>query len=325
MDNADSKLEEKFYEMNKNLGIELHEKTDAFYVKKKYGAAVSSLNLCMAPGGYTWYFLEKNPNADACGLTLPPSEGGHPMYLPHGEKDPRVDVKFMDVTMLPCEFGTPLDQVPAQHPEAAKFSADRPFQDKEFNIVICDGQVLRVHDHQRSRTREVPRLLVSQLILGLQRIKNGGTFIILLHKFDTWDSLILLKTFESFSEIKLFKPARIHSVRSSYYLVAKKVRPDNDEAKEAIKNWKAQWWRTTFAGEAGTGLDLEEPREEEVHHVLESYGSRLRVLGNPLWEIQLGAMKKSRYLGGTLDQSSRSGKSGQTAGRGRGDRKGLLA
>ena len=298
MDNPEQALEEKFYAMYISLGAELHKTTDAFYIRKKWGSAVSALNLCMAPGGYTWYFLQRNPKAEACGITLPPDEGGHPMYLPYGKQDERVDVKFMDITMLASEFGISITQVPPQHPEAAKFSADRPFLGKEFDILICDGQVLRVHQHLRSRTREVTRLLVAQLILGLQRIKTGGTFIILLHKVDTWDSLSLLKTFDTFSTVELFKPRKIHSARSSFYLVAKKVQPNSDEAKKAVDNWKAQWLRTTFAGDDCTGLDLEEPTAEEVQRTLETYGQRLRELGKPLWSIQLEAMKKSPFMAG---------------------------
>lgn len=296
VDSPDQVLENKFYDMNKKLGDMLDKETDAFYIRKKWGSSVSALHLCMAPGGYTWHFLQRNPNAEVCGITLSPDDGGHPMYLPYGEQDQRVEVRFLDITMLASEFGTPISQVPVQHPEAAKFSADRPFLGKEFDNLICDGQVLRVHQHLRSRSREATRLLVAQLILGLQRIKPGGTFIILLHKVDAWDTLSLLQTFETFSTVVLFKPEKIHAARSSFYLVAKKVRPNSDEAKEALDNWKAQWLRTTFAGDDCTGLDPEEPTEEEVRSVLDAYGKRLRDFGKPLWSIQLAAMKKTPFV-----------------------------
>lgn len=282
--------------MNQELGKELDDKTQAFYVRKKLGAAVTSLNLCMAPGGYTWYFLERNPTARAFGITLATEDGGHPMYLPHGKDDERVKVEFMDITMLTSEFGTPLKDVSPQHPEANKFNAVRPFQGEVFDVVICDGQVLRVHQHERSPAREIVRLLVSQLILGLQRIKTGGKFIILLHKVDVWDNMILLKTFETFSNIHLYKSEKVHSVRSSFYLVAKNVDPECAAATEAVKNWKMVWWRATFGGESGTGLDPEEPSDEEVQNVLDEYGPRLSQLGGPIWSIQFEAMKKAQFM-----------------------------
>lgn len=287
-DHPDDNTKAKFYLMNQKLGKELDDKTDAFYVKKQWGAAVASLNLCMAPGGYTWYFLERNPQARSVGITLATEKGGHPMFLPHGEDDERVEVKFMDITMLTSEFGTPKENVPSQHPEAGNFSDDTPFLGEYFDVVICDGQVLRVHQHQRSPGREIIRLLVSQLILGLQRIKTGGTFIILLHKIDVWDNMILLKTFESFSKIQVYKSENIHAGRSSFYLVAKNVEPS--KAAEAVANWKRVWWRSTFEGESGTGLDPDEPSKEEVESVLTDYGERLRQLGGPIWLIQLKAM-----------------------------------
>lgn len=294
-DNADDKMKEKFYQMNQQLGEELDDKTQAFYVRKKLGAAVKSLNLCMAPGGYTWYFLERNPTARSVGITLPTEDGGHPMYLPYGKDDERVEVEFMDITMLTAEFGTPIEDVPSQHPEAGKFSAHRPFLGEVFDVVICDGQVLRVHQHQRSPSREIVRLLVSQLILGLQRIKPGGTFIILLHKVDVWDNMILLKTFETFSKVHVYKSEKTHAGRSSFYLVAKNVQPDHPLATEAVKDWKMVWWRATFAGESGTGLDVDEPGDEEIKNALEEYGPRLSQLGQPIWSIQFEAMNKAQF------------------------------
>lgn len=282
--------------MNQYLGEELHDKADAFYVKKKFGAEVTSLNLCMAPGGYTWSFLKRNRNARAYGITLPVEDGGHSMYLDHGEKDKRVVVEWLDLTLLTAEFGTPVEKVPAKHPEAAKFTAYSPFPGKSFDIVICDGNVLHVHRHQRNMNREAYRLLFSQLIFGLERTKPGGNFIILLHRVDSWSNLTLLKTFESFSKVQLFKPHKTHATRSSFYLVAKNVQAESAEAKEAVMRWKENWWTATFAGEHGTGLSLEPPTAEEVHESLETYGQRWRVLGRPIWQLQLVAMKESPFL-----------------------------
>lgn len=282
--------------MNQYLGEELHDKADAFYVKKKFGAEVTSLNLCMAPGGYTWSFLKRNRNARAYGITLPVEDGGHSMYLDHGEKDKRVEVEWLDLTLLTAELGTPVEKVPAKHPEAAKFTAYSPFPGKSFDIVICDGNVLHVHRHQRNVNREAYRLLFSQLIFGLERTKPGGNFIILLHRVDSWSNLTLLKTFESFSKVQLFKPHKTHATRSSFYLVAKNVQAESAEAKEAVMRWKENWWTATFAGEHGTGLSLEPPTAEEVHESLETYGQRWRVLGRPIWQLQLVAMKESPFL-----------------------------
>lgn len=284
-------MELRFYTMNQYLGEQLHHEADAYYVKKKFGAEVTSLNLCMAPGGYTWSFLKRNRNSRAYGITLPVEDGGHSMYLDHGEKDKRVEVDWLDLTMLTAELGTPVEKVPAKHPEAAKFTAYSPFPGKSFDVVICDGNPLEFHRHQRNKNLEKYRLLFSQLIFGLERTKPGGNFIILLHMVDSWSSLTLLKTFDSFSKVQLFKATKIHGTRSSFYLVAKNVQAESTEAKEAVMRWKENWWTTTFAGEDGTGLSLEPPTAKEVDESLETYGQRWRVLGRPIWQIQLVAMK----------------------------------
>lgn len=289
-------MQRRFYTMNQYLGEQLHDKADAFYVKKKFGTEVISLNLCMAPGGYTWSFLRRNRNSRAYGISLPVKDGGHPMYLDHGEKDRRVEVEWLDLTLLTAELGTPLDKVPAKHPEAAKFTAYSPFPGKVFDIVICDGNVLPIHRHQRSVNRESYRLLLSQLIFGLQRTKPGGNFIVLLHRVDSWSNLTLLMAFESFSKVQLWKAPKIHGTRSSFYLVAKNVHAESAEAKKAVMRWKEKWWTMTFAGENGTGLSLEPPTAEEVQKVLDTYGERWRVLGRPIWKTQLVAMKGSPFL-----------------------------
>lgn len=295
-DNPDHKLQSKFYAMNKKLAVELHEYTNAFSVRSPGGAGTKALNLCMAPGGYTWYFLEKSPKATVKGITLAPEEGGHPMSLPHGDVNPRVQVLYMDITMLAVEFGTSIEDVPARHPEATKFIADRPFLGETFELVVCDGQALRTHQHNRNREREVLRLLTSQLIFGLNRIKPGGTLIILLHKVDAWDNILLLQTFETFSKIRLYKPKCSHKERSSFYLIAKAVRPDSAEAIQAVKGWKDDWWRATFEGEEGTGLDKEEASRDQVQEVLDNYGSKLMEHGMPIWTLQLQSMKSAPYF-----------------------------
>ncbi|KAF2135091.1 uncharacterized protein K452DRAFT_239995, partial [Aplosporella prunicola CBS 121167] len=70
------------------------------------------------------------------------------------------------------------------------------------DLAICDGQVLRNHPRQSYREQvEASRLILSQLVFSLQRIKPRGTIVILLHKLDSWDNLELLYTFSKFAQI----------------------------------------------------------------------------------------------------------------------------
>jgi hypothetical protein len=280
--------------MNKKIGCQLA-KTGAFSTSTSGTTAIQALNLCMAPGGYTWSLLQVIPQACIYGITLPSEIGGHPMLLPFGNDNPSVEVKLMDITMLAVEFGTALAKIPAKHPEATEFSAETPYQGLVFDIVLCDGQVLRTHRRAEYRQdRESFRLTISQLIFGMKRIKVGGTLIILLHKVDAWNTIKLLKAFDTFSKIELFKPEKIHGKRSSFYLIAKDVQPDHAEAIKALENWKIDWWMATFAGEECTG-ELQEDSEETVYSLLNAFGPKLVGLGTGIWSIQLKALREASF------------------------------
>lgn len=96
--------------------------------------------------------------------------------------------------MFAKEFG--VDEVPCTHPGHDSFSLERPFINQRFDFVICDGQVLRTHKRPEYRERtEANRLTSSQLILALQRIRHGGTLVILLHKIEALDTMELLYLF----------------------------------------------------------------------------------------------------------------------------------
>jgi hypothetical protein len=286
-DHPNKKKRNDFYEQNKKVGKQLV-KIGAFSVLRNGEAQCQALNLCMAPGGYTWSILRDNPSVQIRGITLPPEIGGHPMLLP---EDPRVNVKFMDITMMASELansGAPIDQ---RHPECEKFNVQVPYEDLKFQIVLCDGQTLRTHERGACRQELEPlRLTVSQLIFGMRRIHAGGTFIILLHRVDSWNSIEMLQTFERFSSIQLFKPKWIWEQRSSFYLIARDVQPSHPAAIDAVKKWRDDWWQATFGGESGTGEDLKVD-ESDISSVITTMSTSLRDMIRPIWEIQLIAMK----------------------------------
>ncbi|KAL8845661.1 MAG: hypothetical protein Q9198_011379, partial [Flavoplaca austrocitrina] len=237
----------------------------AFDVEGLEHANINALNLCMAPGAYTSAMLKQYPGASVCGITLPVRAGGHKMIIPYGPKDPRVDVKFLDLTMLLHEFSTRASSIPNDHPDAANFIKSSPFNGQKFELVLCDGQALRTHERAKYRetVREARRLLAAQLIFGMARIKQGGTFVILLHKAEAWDTMCLLKSFCSFAKVTLFKPESAHRQRSTFYLVAKDVQPTSTEARIFIDGWKKAWTAATFGGEEGIGLDPAMPGDAE--------------------------------------------------------------
>src|SRR6266536_3846312 len=106
-----------------------------------------------------------------------------------------------------------------------------------------------------------------------------------------------LYKFSKFSEVQLFKLAKKHATRSSFYMIAKQVDPDHRDATAAIAEWKAAWWRAIFGGIEGRGAPSPEVDESVVEKLIAEFGSKLAEMGRPIWEIQTNALKKTEYAG----------------------------
>ena len=277
--------------MMRGIGDEMQQRTAALTPQIGQFERLQVLDLCMAPGGYSASALKYNPDAVLHGISLPLSQGGHGLLLKH----PGLNVVYTDITMLAAEFCT--TSIPSTHPDARVFCANRPFLGQSFHLVFCDGQVLRTHPRGAHREPlEAQRLTVSQLILALQRIKAGGTLIMLLHKADTWRNFLLLHMFSLFSAVELFKPVRKHAARSSFYLVAKNVQSASSAAREAVEEWKAAWWRATFGGEDGTGQHEVPEDDDNVRRLLEKFGPQYLDIVKPVFEIQRTALAQKDYV-----------------------------
>lgn len=113
------------------------------------------LDICMAPGGYTASALKYNPSATACGISLPPDQGGHKVLLQSSSST----ILFFDVTMLAKEYG--VEEIPLSYPDHGSFRNERPFLGQTFQLIFCDGQVLRTHTRPDYRERHEARRLTS--------------------------------------------------------------------------------------------------------------------------------------------------------------------
>lgn len=100
-------------------------------------------------------------------------------------------IKYGDVTMLVAEMLRDTDMViPKNYPEVKKLHGLRPFVSHKMDLVFLDGIVLRTHDRASYRQQTEPlRLSTAQLVLGMQRINQGGTLVMLMHKVDSWPSV----------------------------------------------------------------------------------------------------------------------------------------
>ncbi|GBF62891.1 hypothetical protein TMEN_5482 [Trichophyton mentagrophytes] len=274
-DSATPALKRRFFGMMRRIGDQL-QATKHIIPRPGEASKLNVLDICMAPGGYSATVLKHNGFARIYGLSLPEEEGGYQILLQNWRKDPRVQILQTDITMLSTELGCP-DLLPPDNPAASQFSDCKPFDGLEADLVFCDGQ----------------------LILALQRIKKGGTMVMLLHRVNSPRNVVLLHNFSQFAEIDLFKPTPSHAARSSFYLVVKNVDPTSSGACQMLEKLKSAWKRKTLQAFNDEPHGVERNVSEEMRDILQSsFGERLINLGEPIWEIQREALEK-KFLRGS--------------------------
>lgn len=277
--------------MMKNIARDMNQLTGVFRIKSQDLRTHSILDMCMAPGGFLATALRINPGAQALGFSLPTCHGGHEVLLPD-----RLNVtpKLLDITMLAADMG--VADIPSDHPDARNFLPSQFTSKHNFDLALCDGQVLRNHERAAYReNREASRLILAQLALGLEHIKPGGTMIVLLHKVEAPHTVQLLHIFEKFASVRLYKPVRIHAKRSSFYMLATNIRADCEEAVMAIDRWKTLWKIATFGSDdVYRNTHLEDALDAEI--LLKNFGPRLIELGRKIWDIQANALERAPFV-----------------------------
>lgn len=282
-----------FFRMMKWIGGQLQRVADLVPPAAK-STDFEALDICMAPGGFTSTVLKGNRVAKVCGLTMPEDEGGHSVLLENWREDDRVNIEFMDITMLSAEMGFP-NLVLQDHPSASKFSNAIPYEGRKFDLIFCDGQALASKEPEGEFNHCATRLTCAQLVLALQRIRPGGTMVMLEHQTHRPQVVRLIEAFSHFSRVSLVKPCPMHAKRNSYYLVAKRVVPGHERARRLVRDLKALLG--ACSAEA-FGVDLpkdtspETDAKENIEDLLESFGDKLVKLATPVWEIQKDALEK---------------------------------
>jgi 23S rRNA U2552 (ribose-2'-O)-methylase RlmE/FtsJ len=283
--------------MTCQIGDELDEATSVLTLAKTSGdAAPRIMDMGMAPGGFTSAVLKRHPTATVRGITLPPEIGGLEIMLPMWRLKERIQIEFLDVTLLADEMGISAESISGSHPDSANFSSQRPFLGEEFDLIFCGASVQRTHPRAKYReSRERLRLTASQLVMALQRVREGGSLVVLLHKAESWCNVELINIFTRFSNVFLFKPKRKHAIRSSFYMVATKVRPRATDALSAIRTLKDKWEAATFGTDVAP-KDCLHVSEELVRSTLADFGSQFVTLATPVWKIQANGLRIAPFL-----------------------------
>ncbi|CAG9992207.1 unnamed protein product [Clonostachys byssicola] len=290
-DNPSPRTQQIFFEMTKHIGAEMQGSINAFTIQLPGSTNPGILDMGSAPGGFLTAAMKANPRSDVVALSLPPSSGGYEILAP---EHPRLSVKLVDVTMMAADLGV-LD-IPAEHPDALRFHPKQLKDGQKFGLVICGGSAVRNHQVAEYRQgRESCRLIMAQVVLGLERLVPGGTIILLLHKPEAWPTVKILYTFSKFASVRLFKPKSAHGARSSFYMVATKVQNQQEDAMLALARWKKIWHQCTF----GTQEQCREAFRQDqpdVDQVLVEFGPDLIRMSKRVWSIQKANLSKAPFV-----------------------------
>ncbi|KAF5677538.1 methyltransferase family [Fusarium heterosporum] len=290
-DKVSDKNTEYFYTMMKTIAKDLDKATGA--LKLRGIANPSLLDMCTAPGGFVEVALSKNPSIRVRAMSLPVKSGGHEIRLTRNT----VNVELRDITTLAGDMGLTKDDIPTNFPGPYDFLFANVFDSSEkFDLVFCDGQVLRTHQRAEWREpREAGRLTLTQLALGLEHLNSGGTMVILLHKLDSWRCFELIHQFSRMARVQLFKHPRSHKMRSSFYLVAKNIQADGEYAKQMVASWKQKYRIATF-GTDEEYAKMHQVSSQTAQMELEKFGKEYIALGRNIWRTQADGLENASFM-----------------------------
>lgn len=229
------------------------------------------LDLGCAPGGYSKYVLEKNQRAFGTGICLPVYDGGHYFILPRYLRS-RYTTHYTDMTNYDLVADGTNESAPPL-----------PFRPASFHLVIADGHPL----HTREFNVAVPHvLLLSQLIIALMAVKEGGTIFIKLNKPATFMTASLLYLLDSVCDsLETVKPRTVHGNRGGFYAIARGIRrgPTLDQYLDELRSMRQEFidnppdWEN-FLRIYEQIVSLAQLKEEFIPRLIE--------LGTPVWEVQ---------------------------------------
>ncbi|EUC61115.1 ribosomal RNA large subunit methyltransferase J [Rhizoctonia solani AG-3 Rhs1AP] len=258
--------------------------------QKKFIMATRFLDLGCFPGGYSTYILQKCPLATGLGISLPFEEGGHGLAIP-AKLLPRMELRTADLTNFDLAPSIPKPQAP--------FTQLGPlsFESNSFDLVVCDGHSLRNNPDNIDRPWNWTRLLVSQLLMGLRAVSDGGTiFIKLSHLEKAIGARILLALCQVARPVQTVKPQPLHAIRGTFYVIAQQVSTNSAAYQTLVQSLERLWYIMSFEGECGYGREITWEEEDMIIDWVEVMSERglnqLARLGAEVWRIQCDALRK---------------------------------
>ncbi|PKX94869.1 uncharacterized protein P174DRAFT_418844 [Aspergillus novofumigatus IBT 16806] len=181
--------------------------------------------------------------------------------------------------------------LPDQHPDRPKFRRDRPFVDSRYDLIFCGGAVVKGHKREEYRSNcERQRLILAQLVFALNRLKTGGSFVLLLHRIESWETASMLYMISMFADIRVMKHPKHHGDTSSFYLVAQNVDVEGRSAIEALSYWKSLWKYFSFRdfremNPPSTAL-LDQDIDAASSKLIDEFGDHFLKMALPVWQTQ---------------------------------------
>ena len=285
-----------YYDLMERIGFQLNRISQAFEIASNEPRI---FDMCAAPGGLLAVAMERNPTALVTAFSLPLDMGGGPILVP--EKS-RLDAKFIDITMLAEDMG--VSNIPANHPQAADFLPRQLETGRVYDLAICDGHAGETQRQLEHRKHcETERLFSIQLVLSLERLKDGGTMVVLLHKAEAPNTIEVLQQFERFSTVRLVKPKAAHAIRSSFYLVAKDIQVEHPAAIQAVAGWKRTWEVATFGSIEDYAALMHRDAAHGQKLVDEYVAPVLAGKAKTIWSIQSQALER-KFSGANATSTS---------------------
>lgn len=142
--------------MMRKIAQDMYRATRVFDVLTSSSEQPKIIDLCMAPGGFLVTAMRHDSRSQAVTFSLATNQGGHQILMP---RSLGVTLNIVDIKMLAEDMGVTC--IPQEHPDHANILPRELSPSQTFDLVICDGQVLRTHVRAKYReSREATRLTV---------------------------------------------------------------------------------------------------------------------------------------------------------------------